>query len=63
MKLKNLLKSRTIWFSIALAVLSVVQGYLHVLPLTPLSQMYTGIVVAIAVAVLRALTTQPLAEK
>lgn len=63
MSLKAVFKSKTIWFSTLLAVLSVVQGYLHVLPLTPVNQMYAGLVIATVVTVLRAVTTQPLREK
>ena len=63
MNLKSILKSKTIWFSVLLAVLSVVQGYLHVLPLTPVNQMYAGLAIAAVVTVLRAVTTQPLGEK
>lgn len=59
----QVLKSKTIWFAILLSVLSVVQGYLGVLPLTPIQQMYAGIAISAAVVVLRALTTQPLSEK
>lgn len=63
MNLKSILKSKTVWFSVLLAVLSVVQGYLHVLPLTPIHQMYAGLAIAAVVTVLRAMTTQPLGEK
>jgi hypothetical protein len=44
----QLLKSRTVLFAILLAVLSVVQGYITLLPITP---------------VLRIITTQPISEK
>lgn len=63
MTLKSIFKSKTVWFSVLLAVLSVAQGYLHVLPLTPVNQMYAGLAIAAVVTVLRAVTTQPLAEK
>lgn len=63
MSLKSIFKSKTVWFSVLLAVLSVVQGYLHVLPLTPVNQMYAGLAIAVAVTLLRAVTTQPLGEK
>lgn len=63
MNLKSILKSKTVWFSVLLAVLSVVQGYIGLLPLTPLNQMYVGIGIAAAVVVLRAVTTQPLSSK
>ena len=63
MSLKSTLKSKTIWFSILLAVLSVIQGYIGLLPLTPLNQMYVGIGISAAVVILRAVTTQPLSSK
>ena len=63
MNLKSIFKSKTVWFSVLLALLSVVQGYLHVLPLTPVNQMYAGLAIAAVVTVLRAVTTQPLGEK
>ena len=60
MNLAAALKSRTIRFAIALAVLSVIQGYLGVFHLTPVTEMLAGIVISVAVAVLRFVTTQPL---
>lgn len=36
----QLLKSRTVIFAILLAILSVVQGYVGLLPLTPIQQMF-----------------------
>lgn len=63
MSLKSIFKSKTIWFSILLAVLSVIQGYIGLLPLTPLNQMYVGIGIAVMVVILRAVTTQPLSSK
>lgn len=59
----NYLKSKTLIFSALLAGLSVVQGYITQLPLTPLQQMYVGVGISVAVAVLRFLTTQPLSDK
>lgn len=59
----QLLKSRTVLFAILLAVLSVVQGYIGLLPLSPVQQMYVGIGISIIVTVLRIVTTQPLSEK
>jgi hypothetical protein len=59
----HILRSRTMLFAIALAVLSVLQGYVMQLPLEPVTQMVVGCVVAAAIAVLRAITTQPLSEK
>lgn len=63
MNLPALLKSRTVWFAIILAVLSVLQGYVFLLPLSPTGQMVAGVVIAIAVTILRIVTTQPLKEK
>jgi len=59
----HILRSRTMLFAIALAVLSVLQGYIMQLPLDPATQAIVGIVVAAAIAVLRAITTQPLADR
>lgn len=59
----QLLKSKTIVFSVLLAVLSVAQGYVGLLPLTPVEQMWVGIAIAAVVAVLRVVTTQPLNAK
>jgi hypothetical protein len=59
----HILRSRTMLFSIALAVLSVVQGNIAQLALDPQTQMIIGCVVAAAIAVLRAITTQPLADR
>ena len=56
-------KSKTMWFSMALAALSVVQGYISALPLSPTEQMYVGLVVAAAIAGLRYVTTEPLSSK
>lgn len=39
------------------------QGYVGLLPLTPLNQMYVGIGIAAVVVILRAVTTQPLSSK
>jgi len=59
----QLLKSKTVWFAILIAVLSVVQGYVTLLPVTPVQQMLVGIVIAVAVLVLRLVTTQPISQK
>ena len=63
MNIKAILKSRTMLFAIALAILSVVQGYLGVFHLTPVTEMLAGIVISVAVAVLRFVTTQPIGSK
>ena len=59
----QLLKSKTVWFAILIAVLSVVQGYVALLPVTPVQQMLVGMVISVVVLVLRLITTQPISEK
>ena len=61
--LTQLLKSKTVWFAILIAVLSVVQGYVALLPVTPVQQMVVGVVISVAVLVLRLITTQPISGK
>lgn len=56
-------RSRTIWFAVLLAVLSVLQGFVLQLPLAPAHQALLGCVIAAVVAVLRVLTTQPLSQR
>lgn len=57
------LKSRTVWFALILAALSVVQGYLGVFKLDPQTEMFVGIAIAAAVTVLRIITTKPISQK
>jgi len=59
----NLLKSKTVWYAIIIAVLSIVQGYIGLLPMTPVAQMIVGIVISVGIVILRLLTTQPIASK
>jgi hypothetical protein len=59
----QLLKSRTVIFAILLAILSILQAYVFLLPITPVQQMLVGIVIAVAVTLLRIITTQPLNTK
>ncbi len=59
----QLLKSRTVLFALLLAVLSVLQGYVGLLPLTPIQQMYVGLSIGVIVTILRIITTTPLSEK
>ena len=59
----NLLKSRTVWYAIIIAVLSIVQGYIGLLPMTPVEQMVIGIIISVGIVILRLLTTQPISEK
>ena len=59
----QILKSKTVWFAIILAALSVMQAYVFLLPVTPTQQMFAGIAIAVAITLLRIVTTQPLASK
>jgi hypothetical protein len=59
----QILKSRTVLFALLLAVLSVLQGYVFLLHIPPVQQMYVGIAISVAVTILRIVTTQPLSEK
>lgn len=61
--LKQLLRSRTVLFAVAVAILSVLQGFVFHLPLPPAGQAFIGCMIAIAVVVLRAITTMPLKER
>jgi hypothetical protein len=59
----QLLKSRTVWFALLLAVLSIVQGYVALLPITPIQQMFVGCGIAVCITLLRIITTQPISDK
>lgn len=59
----QLLKSRTILFSVALAILSVAQGYIGLFVLDQKMQALVGMGIAGTIALLRAITTLPLSEK
>jgi uncharacterized membrane protein len=58
----NIFKSKTVWFAILIAVLSILQGYVGLLD-SPTLQMVAGVFISIGIVVLRFLTTQPLSEK
>jgi hypothetical protein len=59
----NLLKSKTVWYAILIAVLSIVQGYIGLLPMTPVAQMAVGIIISVGIVILRLVTTQPIGAK
>jgi ABC-type branched-subunit amino acid transport system permease subunit len=61
--LLQLFKSRTVLFAILLAILSIVQGYVGLLPLSQVGQMFVGIGISVVVTLLRIVTTQPISEK
>ena len=60
---KKALKSKTVQYGIAIAVLSVLQGFVGFLPTNPAIQAVIGCLIASGIVVLRFITTQPLSEK
>tara|TARA_R110002012_G_scaffold13800_3_gene58141 strand:- start:1673 stop:1867 length:195 start_codon:yes stop_codon:yes gene_type:complete len=62
-QIKQALKSKTVLFSIALAVLSLLQGYIGFLPVSQAGQAVIGSVIAGCIVVLRAVTNMPLSDK
>ena len=60
---KQALKSRTVQFGIAIASLSVLQGFVGFLPTSPAIQAIIGCGIASGIVVLRFITTMPLSEK
>lgn len=58
--MKRVHKSKTMFFSVLLAILSVVQGFILQFHIGPDAQMYLGLGVAVVIAVLRIITTGPI---
>jgi len=63
MTIKQALKSRTVQYGVALAVLSVLQGFVGFLPANPAVQAMVGCAIASGIVVLRFMTTQPVGQK
>ena len=57
------LRSRTVQFAVAIACLSVLQGFVGFIPASPTVQAVIGCGIATAVVILRFITTQPISEK
>lgn len=57
------LRSRTIWFAIILAVLSVLQGFVFYIPFEPIYQAAVGVILAVIITLLRIITTGSLDDK
>ena len=57
------LKSKTVQCSIALAVLSILQGYIGFLPVGQAAQAAIGVGIAGCIVVLRSITTMSLSQK
>ena len=62
-QLKQALKSRTVQFGVAVAVLSVLQGFVGYLPADPAIQAIVGCTIARGIVILRFMTTMPVSEK
>lgn len=60
---RKALRSKTIWFSILLAVLSTIPAYVGELDLGPLAEMLLLQAIAIIVAILRFKTDSPISDK
>lgn len=56
-------KSRTVQFAALLAALSVLQGSVLLIPVSPMAQMFINLGLAVAIVVLRAITKEPLSAK
>ena len=59
----KIFKSKTIWFAMILAALSVLQGFILDIPLSPKYQASIGVALSVIVTILRALTTGSLDDK
>ena len=62
-QVKQAFKSKTVQYGVAIAVLSVLQGFVGFLPANPAVQAMIGCGIASGIVVLRFMTTQPVAEK
>ena len=61
--MKQALKSRTVQFGVAIACLSVLQGFVGYLPADPVIQAIVGCTIASGIVILRFMTTMPVSEK
>jgi len=53
----TLLKNKTVQWSLLIAVLSVLQGFVMEFPLTPVHQMIAGVVISVVVVLLKFIET------
>lgn len=60
---KQALKSRTVQFGVALACLSVLQGFVGFIPASPAVQAVIGCAIASGIVILRFMTTMPVSDK
>jgi hypothetical protein len=59
----NILRSKTVWLGIIVALLSVAQGFIFQIPVQPAVQAAIGGAIAVAIVVLRFMTTTPVSDK
>ncbi|MDZ7892323.1 MAG: hypothetical protein U5L73_11275 [Rhodoferax sp.] len=62
-KVVQVFQSRTVLYALVIAALSVLQGFVFLLPITPLQQMYVGVALAVGIVLFRAITTEPLVNR
>lgn len=61
--LKNVLKSRTVRFNLLIGLLGVLQGFVFLIPVSPIQQAIIVAVIVVANILLRAVTDSPLFKK
>lgn len=61
--LAQFFQSRTNLYALAIALLSVLQGYVFLFPVKPVEQMFIGLGIAAGIVFFRFLTTQALNSK
>jgi hypothetical protein len=61
--ISQVLSSKTVRYAIVIAILSVLQGFVFLLPIKPVEQMVVGLVLAVGIVVFRFVTTEPLEAK
>ena len=52
-QLITLLKNKTVQWSLIISILSVLQGFIFELPLTPVHQMFVGVTISVVVVLLK----------
>jgi len=62
-QLKQALKSKTVQYGVAIACLSILQGFVGFLPTNPAVQAAIGCAIASGIVILRFMTSMPVSEK
>lgn len=63
MTFRQLAKSKTVIFAVLVAVISTLQGFVFAIPIEPHWQAVIGVVLAVAVTLLRMVTKEPIGDK